>query len=149
SAAEPRGGRWSRSSSRHSRTCGGGTTPAATATSPIGPRPRSRRRTTLPSNQPSQRSLDRETGKNETQGDSLQVRAISGITVRQSLLQQRLGLATVTFTTAAGEGKVTAADLGASTAATFIQSVMPDLSGPFLTDRTISGATRKEASSSC
>lgn len=80
---------------------------------------------------------------------ALQVRAISGITVRQSLLQQRLGLATVTFTTAAGEGKVTAADLGASTAARFIQSVMPDLSGPFLTDRTISGATRKEASSSC
>ena len=32
-----------------------------------------------------------------------------------------------TFTTAAGEGKVTAADLGASTAARFIQSVMLDL----------------------
>jgi putative membrane protein len=80
---------------------------------------------------------------------ALQVRAISGITVRQSLLQQRLDLATVTFTTAAGEGKVTAADLGAPTAARFIQSVMPDLSGPFLTDHPTSRTTRKEASSSC
>src|SRR5699024_3099855 len=41
---------------------------------------------------------------------ALQTRAISGLTVRQSVLQSRLGLATVTFTTAAGQGKVTAAD---------------------------------------
>lgn len=80
---------------------------------------------------------------------ALQVRAISGMTVRQSLFQQRLGLATVTFTTAAGEGNVTAADLGAPKAARFIQSVTPDLSTPFLTDHTARGTIRKDASSSC
>ncbi|HIY66362.1 MAG TPA: hypothetical protein H9830_08825, partial [Candidatus Agrococcus pullicola] len=42
----------------------------STASSITARRSRSRRRTTLASNQPSQRSLDREAGRNETQGDS-------------------------------------------------------------------------------
>src|SRR5690606_30836698 len=56
---------------RRSSTCGGGTTLVSTASSITARRSRSRRRTTLASNQPSQRSLDREAGRNETQGDSL------------------------------------------------------------------------------
>ena len=80
---------------------------------------------------------------------ALQTRAISGFTVRQSLLQHRLGLATVCFTTAAGQGKITAADLGVDAAGRFVRSAAPDLSAPFLIGRASGTTTPKEGSPAC
>ncbi|WP_435107214.1 PH domain-containing protein [Nocardiopsis synnemataformans] len=69
-----------------------------------------------------------------TQRDTaaLQTRAVSGVTVRQSLLQQRLGLASVSFTTAAGTGRYGTADLSTVDAGAFVRGAAPDLCTPFL-----------------
>ncbi|MGD9484727.1 PH domain-containing protein [Streptomyces sp. TRM70308] len=59
--------------------------------------------------------------------------AVSGVRVRQSLLQRRLGLATVSVSTAAGYGVYTAHDLAAADAAPFAADALPHLA-PFLAE---------------
>lgn len=61
--------------------------------------------------------------------------AVSGVRVRQSLLQRRLGLATVSVSTAAGYGVYEAPDLAAGEAAGFAAECLPTHVEPFRTDR--------------
>ncbi|MCK1796610.1 PH domain-containing protein [Streptomyces sp. XM4193] len=61
--------------------------------------------------------------------------AVSGVRVRQSLLQRRLGLATVSVSTAAGHGVYEAPDLAAGEAAGFAAECLPVHVEPFRTDR--------------
>ncbi|GAA3990739.1 PH domain-containing protein [Thermobifida alba] len=63
---------------------------------------------------------------------AVQTRAVSGVTVRQSLLQQRLGLATVAVTTAAGRGKYSSPDLAVAEVGAFVDSASPGFVTPFL-----------------
>ncbi|GAA4911245.1 putative membrane protein [Stackebrandtia albiflava] len=61
--------------------------------------------------------------------------AVIGVTVRQSVLQRRLGLATVTLTTGAGSGGYAAVDADAGDAVDFGDEVSAGLLEPFLTPR--------------
>lgn len=58
--------------------------------------------------------------------------AVSTIVIRQSLLQQRLGLATVTGATAAGWAQYSAVDLDAAEASDFATEAAPGLLGQFI-----------------
>lgn len=62
--------------------------------------------------------------------------AVSGVRVRQSVFQRRLGLATVSVSTAAGFGVYEAPDLAARDAAGFALEALPDYVRPFLTHST-------------
>lgn len=62
---------------------------------------------------------------------ALQARAVVGWRLRQSVLQRRLGLATVAATTAAGGGCYEAPDLSAAQAVEFADRTVPGLLGPF------------------
>ncbi|MBB0246727.1 PH domain-containing protein, partial [Streptomyces alkaliphilus] len=57
---------------------------------------------------------------------ALEVRAVSGVRIRQSLLQRRLGLATVEFTTAAGWGRYPAVDMAAGETAELAALALPE-----------------------
>jgi len=63
---------------------------------------------------------------------ALQSRAVVGWCLRQSLLQRRLGLATVVAATAAGDGQYAGYDLPAAEAAGFAGRAVPGLLAPFL-----------------
>lgn len=65
---------------------------------------------------------------------ALRVGAVSGVRVRQSVLQRRLGLATVVATTAAGSGGYAASDLAVGEAAGFAEVVLPGHVAPFRVD---------------
>jgi putative membrane protein len=56
---------------------------------------------------------------------ALQRRAVSGVRIRQSLFQRRLGLATVSLSTAAGWGGYSAVDLAAGEAVDFAARALP------------------------
>ncbi|PZF84449.1 PH domain-containing protein [Jiangella anatolica] len=58
---------------------------------------------------------------------ALQGRAVVGVMFRQSLLQRRLGLATVTVTTAAGHGGYQAIDVASAAAVDLADSTVPGL----------------------
>lgn len=62
----------------------------------------------------------------------LRTGAVSGVRVRQSLFQRRLGLATVTVSTAAGYGAYEAVDLAAGRAAEFADRALPGGVAAFL-----------------
>ncbi|MFX4292810.1 PH domain-containing protein [Streptomyces bohaiensis] len=62
----------------------------------------------------------------------LRTGAVSGVRVRQSLFQRRLGLATVTVSTAAGYGAYEAVDLAAPRAAEFADRALPGGVAAFL-----------------
>ncbi|MFS2294234.1 putative membrane protein [Actinomadura hallensis] len=61
--------------------------------------------------------------------------AVSTIAVRESLLQRRLGLRTVSVMTAAGTGGYTVPDLAADESLRFADRAAPGLLGPFLRPR--------------
>jgi putative membrane protein len=63
---------------------------------------------------------------------ALQRRAVSGASVRQSVLQRRLGLTTVSLTTAAGYGVYEAPDVAAAEAVAVAAAAAPGLWTPFL-----------------
>ncbi|MQA11173.1 MAG: PH domain-containing protein [Pseudonocardiaceae bacterium] len=63
---------------------------------------------------------------------ALQRSGVLGWTVRQSLLQRRAGLATVTATTAAGHGAYHVRDVGIEAGLVFAERAVPDLLTPFL-----------------
>lgn len=65
---------------------------------------------------------------------ALERKAVSTIVIRQSLLQQRLGLATVTAATAAGWGGYDAVDVSAADAPELASEAAPGLLGSFLED---------------
>lgn len=65
---------------------------------------------------------------------ALRVGAVSGVRVRQSVLQRRLGLATVVATTAAGHGSYAARDMAVGEAAEFAEAVLPGQVAPFRAD---------------
>lgn len=56
---------------------------------------------------------------------ALQTRAVSGVRIRQSLFQRRLGLATVALSTAAGWGGYSAKDMAQEEAADFADRALP------------------------
>ncbi|AVT33055.1 hypothetical protein C6361_30485 [Plantactinospora sp. BC1] len=60
--------------------------------------------------------------------------AVIGWRLRQSVLQRRLGLATLTATTAAGHGQYAAADMPAGTVVDFAEQVVPGLLAPLVGD---------------
>ncbi|MBB0232563.1 PH domain-containing protein, partial [Streptomyces calidiresistens] len=62
---------------------------------------------------------------------ALETRAVSGVRIRQSLLQRRLGLATVEFTTAAGWGRYPAVDMAAGETADLAALALPEEVGRF------------------
>ncbi|WP_130796176.1 PH domain-containing protein [Streptomyces otsuchiensis] len=66
---------------------------------------------------------------------ALQLRAVSGVRVRQSLFQRRLGLATVSLSTAAGLGGYQAVDLAAEEAAEFADRALPGGIAAFRAER--------------
>ncbi|MDO3705739.1 PH domain-containing protein [Micromonospora sp. C28SCA-DRY-2] len=59
--------------------------------------------------------------------------AVIGWQVRQSVLQRRLGLATLTATTAAGHGRYAAVDLAAADVVALAERTLPGLLAPFAT----------------
>jgi len=63
---------------------------------------------------------------------ALQTRSVVGWTFRQSLFQRRLGLVTLTATTAAGSGAYLARDLDAAAAVTLADRAVPGLLAPFI-----------------
>lgn len=63
---------------------------------------------------------------------ALKRKAVSGVSVRQSLLQRRLGLASVTVTTAAGEGGYEALDMAVEDALSFAADGPPGILEPFI-----------------
>lgn len=63
---------------------------------------------------------------------ALRRHAVSGVAVRQSLLQRRMGLASVTVTTAAGEGAYEALDMAVDDALSFAADGPPGILEPFL-----------------
>ncbi|TDC47751.1 hypothetical protein E1281_25775 [Actinomadura sp. KC345] len=65
----------------------------------------------------------------------LQRPAVSTIAVKESLLQRRLGLRTVTVMTAAGWGAYHVADIDAGKSLRFADQAAPGLLGPFLSPR--------------
>ena len=77
------GGPLSRSSSRRSNECGGGTTSASMANSTCAPHSRSRPRTTLTSNQPTRHLPDKPHHRNENQADSGRRSGIVTVAVRR------------------------------------------------------------------
>ncbi|ARQ68870.1 PH domain-containing protein [Streptomyces marincola] len=60
--------------------------------------------------------------------------AVSGVRIRQSVLQRRLGLATVYATTAAGDGAYAARDMAAAEAVGFAQAALTGYVEPFRAD---------------
>ncbi|GAB3986549.1 PH domain-containing protein [Plantactinospora veratri] len=60
--------------------------------------------------------------------------AVIGWRLRQSVLQRRLGLATLTATTAAGHGQYAAVDMPARTVVGFAEQVVPGLLAPLVVD---------------
>jgi putative membrane protein len=76
---------------------------------------------------------------------ALQSRAVVGVTFRQSLLQRRLGLATVEVTTAAGTGGYSAIDVSSAGAAELAAAAAPGLLDPFLAGAPGSRATEAPA----
>lgn len=66
---------------------------------------------------------------------ALQGPAVIGWRVRQSMLQRRLGLATLTATTAAGNGSYAAVDLSAAAVPAVAESAAPGLLAPFAAGR--------------
>ncbi|GAA3767640.1 hypothetical protein GCM10022225_62590 [Plantactinospora mayteni] len=60
--------------------------------------------------------------------------AVIGWRLRQSVLQRRLGLATLLATTAAGHGQYAAVDMPARTVVTFAEQVVPGLLAPLVAD---------------
>ena len=72
---------------------------------------------------------------------ALQRSAVSTIAVRESLLQRRLGLKTVSAMTAAGYGAYAAPDLDAKDAITFADRAAPGLLEPFLEPAPARGST--------
>ena len=67
---------------------------------------------------------------------ALERKAVSTIVIRQSLLQQRLGLATVTAATAAGWGGYQAVDVSAADAPDLATEAAPGLLSAFLDEVT-------------
>lgn len=63
---------------------------------------------------------------------ALEREGIIGWTVRRTLFQRRAGLATLTATTAAGNGSYSAPDMAASDAVDLADRAVPDLLAPFL-----------------
>ena len=61
---------------------------------------------------------------------------VIGWTVRRTLFQRRLGLATVVVTTAAGRGSYALVDVDACDGVRFADEAVPGLLGPFLADST-------------
>ncbi|MEU9508714.1 PH domain-containing protein [Micromonospora sp. NPDC048170] len=62
---------------------------------------------------------------------ALRGRAVIGWRVRQSVWQRRLGLATLTATTAAGHGRYAAIDVAAADVTALAEQVLPGLLAPF------------------
>ncbi|MGX7675837.1 PH domain-containing protein [Plantactinospora sp. DSM 117369] len=60
--------------------------------------------------------------------------AVIGWRLRQSVLQRRLGLATLVATTAAGHGQYAAVDMPAGTVVAFAEQVVPGLLAPLVAD---------------
>ena len=65
---------------------------------------------------------------------ALQRAGVIGWSVRQSFLQRRVGLATLRFTTAAGEQAYAVRDMAACEAAAFAREALGDVVTPFLAD---------------
>nr|WP_089300815.1 PH domain-containing protein [Haloechinothrix alba] len=63
---------------------------------------------------------------------ALQRSGIIGWTVRQSIFQRRVGLVTVTATTAAGSGGYQVRDIGEADGLRLAEEAVPDLLGPFV-----------------
>lgn len=76
---------------------------------------------------------------------ALQSRAVVGVTFRQSLLQRRLGLATVQVTTAAGYGAYAAIDVEAAEVAGFADRAVPGLLTAFRSTSTATEPVPVEA----
>lgn len=72
--------------------------------------------------------------------------AVSGVRVRQSLLQRRLGLATVTAATAAGNGTYAALDLAAAEAVDLADAALPGVLAPFRAETASPGGAAAPAS---
>ncbi|MCE7081036.1 PH domain-containing protein [Streptomyces sp. ST2-7A] len=66
---------------------------------------------------------------------ALRIGAVSGVRIRQSLLQRRLGLATVEFTTAAGWGRYPVVDMAAERAADLAALALPEQVERFRAER--------------
>lgn len=66
---------------------------------------------------------------------ALQGAGVIGWTVRRSVFQRRLGLATVVATTAAGRGSYPLVDVDTGDGLRFAHEAVPDLMAPFLVDR--------------
>jgi putative membrane protein len=66
---------------------------------------------------------------------ALQRAGVIGWTVRRTVFQRRLGLATVVVTTAAGRGSYAVVDVDAGDGVRFADEAVPGLLGPFLVDR--------------
>ncbi len=66
---------------------------------------------------------------------ALQRAGVIGWTVRRTVFQRRLGLATVVVTTAAGRGSYALVDVDAGDGVLFADEAVPGLLGPFLADR--------------
>ncbi|MGH3683448.1 MAG: PH domain-containing protein, partial [Natronosporangium sp.] len=66
---------------------------------------------------------------------ALQTRAVVGWRLRQSLLQRWLGLASLTATTAAGNGQCQALDLPAADAVALADRAVPGRLAPFVIDQ--------------
>jgi putative membrane protein len=63
---------------------------------------------------------------------ALKRRAVSGVTVRQSILQRRLGLMSVSMSTAAGYGTYAAPDMSAADAVAFADAGSAGMLAPFI-----------------
>ncbi|MEO3926194.1 PH domain-containing protein [Micromonosporaceae bacterium B7E4] len=72
--------------------------------------------------------------------------AVIGWRLRQSVLQRRLGLATLTATTAAGHGQYAAVDMPARTVVTFAEQVVPGLLAPLVADTSVEPLLGPDAS---
>lgn len=70
-------------------------------------------------------------GLNSRTTAALQRRAVIGWTLRQSVFQRRLGLVTVTATTAAGRERYSLVDADADEAVAFAEEAVPGLLAPF------------------
>lgn len=74
---------------------------------------------------------------------ALQTRAVVGWRLRQSLLQRWLGLASLTATTAAGNGQYQALDLPAADVVALADRAVPGLLAPFLLDQPAAAPVRR------
>ncbi|MDW5323653.1 PH domain-containing protein [Plantactinospora sp. KLBMP9567] len=75
--------------------------------------------------------------------------AVIGWRLRQSGWQRRLGLATLTATTAAGHGQYAAVDMPARTVAAFAEQVVPGLLGTLVADPSVHPSTASILGEEC